>query len=103
MITRLTAAGAVYLAVIAMLPMLDVDTLGAGSQFLYSGISLLIVVGVGLDTVKQLESQLKQHDYEGFLPGPAGRPVPVTKPAGTQSGAAALKCRETGARCSGRP
>jgi preprotein translocase subunit SecY len=70
MITRLTAAGAVYLAVIAMLPMLGVDTLGAGSQFLYGGISLLIVVGVGLDTVKQLESQLKQHDYEGFLPGP---------------------------------
>jgi len=81
MITRLTAAGAVYLAVIAMLPMLGVDTLGAGNQFLYSGISLLIVVGVGLDTVKQLESQLKQHDYGGFLPGP-GRPASARHEAG---------------------
>ncbi len=41
--------------------------IGIGSQALFSGVSLLIMVGVGLDTVKQVESQLQQHRYEGFL------------------------------------
>jgi preprotein translocase subunit SecY len=41
--------------------------MGIGSQALFSGVSLLIMVGVGLDTVKQVESQLQQHHYEGFL------------------------------------
>jgi preprotein translocase subunit SecY len=36
-------------------------------QLLVGGTSLLIMVGVGLDTVKQIESQLRQHSYEGFL------------------------------------
>ena len=66
-LTRLTAPGAVYLAVIAMLPMVALGMIGIGSQALFSGVSLLIMVGVGLDTVKQVESQLQQHHYEGFL------------------------------------
>jgi preprotein translocase subunit SecY len=66
-LTRLTAAGSLYLAVIAMFPMVALDTIGLGSQILFSGVSLLIMVGVGLDTVKQLESQLQQHNYNGFL------------------------------------
>ena len=67
MVTRLTAPGAVYLAVIAMLPMVALGMIGIGSQALFSGVSLLIMVGVGLDTVKQVESQLRQHHYAGFL------------------------------------
>ena len=66
-VTRLTAPGAVYLAVIAMLPMVALGMIGIGSQALFSGVSLLIMVGVGLDTVKQVESQLQQHHYAGFL------------------------------------
>ena len=38
-----------------------------GQNFLFGGTSLLIMVGVGLDTVKQLQSQLQQRNYEGFL------------------------------------
>ena len=70
-LTRLTAPGAVYLAVIALLPMVALGMIGIGSQALFSGVSLLIMVGVGLDTVKQIESQLQQHHYEGFLRRPA--------------------------------
>jgi preprotein translocase subunit SecY len=66
-VTRLTAPGAVYLAAIAMLPMVALSMIGIGSQALFSGVSLLIMVGVGLDTVKQVESQLQQHHYAGFL------------------------------------
>ena len=71
MLARLTAAGAVYLAVIAMLPMVALDMIGIGSQVRFSGVGLLIMVGVGLDTVKQIESQLQQHNYAGFLRKPA--------------------------------
>ena len=41
--------------------------LGVGQRFIFGGTSLLIMVGVGLDTVKQIESQLQQRNYEGFL------------------------------------
>jgi preprotein translocase subunit SecY len=40
---------------------------GASTQFPFGGTSILIAVGVGLDTVKQIESQLQQRNYEGFL------------------------------------
>jgi preprotein translocase subunit SecY len=86
-LSRLTAAGAVYLAVIAMLPMIALDEIGVGSQVLFSGVSLLIMVGVGLDTVKQIESQLRQHHYEGFLRKPAR---PGGELAGTSDAPAAL-------------
>jgi preprotein translocase subunit SecY len=66
-LTRLTAPGAVYLAVIAMVPMIALDEMGLANVFLFSGVSLLIMVGVGLDTVKQIESQLQQRSYGGFL------------------------------------
>ena len=39
----------------------------SASQFPFGGTSMLIMVGVGLDTVKQIESQLQQRNYEGFL------------------------------------
>jgi preprotein translocase subunit SecY len=86
-LSRLTATGAVYLAVIAMLPMIALNEIGVGSQVLFSGVSLLIMVGVGLDTVKQIESQLRQHHYEGFLRGSVR---PPEKAHGTLDAPAAL-------------
>ncbi len=66
-LNRITLPGSIFLAFIAVLP----DILGAnlGIPFLsnFGGASLLIMVGVGLETMKQLESQLMQRHYEGFL------------------------------------
>ncbi|HME67753.1 MAG TPA: SecY family transport protein, partial [Streptosporangiaceae bacterium] len=66
-LSRLTAPGSVYLGVIALFPLVALTAIGVGQQFPFSGVSLLIMVGVGLDTVKQIESQLQQRNYEGFL------------------------------------
>jgi preprotein translocase subunit SecY len=66
-LSRLTAAGSLYLAVVALIPLVAVGLLDANQQFPLGGTSILIMVGVGLDTVKQLESQLQQRNYEGFL------------------------------------
>ena len=66
-LSRLTAPGSLYLGVIALVPMIAFALLGVGSQFPFGGTSILIAVGVGLDTVKQIESQLQQRNYEGFL------------------------------------
>jgi preprotein translocase subunit SecY len=60
-VSRLTAPGSVYLAVVAM------DSIGLGQDLRLSGVSLLIIAGVSLDTVKQVQSQLEQHSYQGFL------------------------------------
>jgi preprotein translocase subunit SecY len=64
---RLTAPGSLYLALVAMFPLLALDKIGLGQDLLLSGVSLLIMVGVGLDTVKQIASQLEQRSYQGFL------------------------------------
>lgn len=66
-LSRLTFPGSMYLAVVAIIPFVAFGGLGLGQAFLFGGTSLLIIVGVGLDTVKQLESQLQQRSYEGFL------------------------------------
>jgi preprotein translocase subunit SecY len=66
-VTRLTLPGSVYLALVAIIPLFAFNGLGVSSQFIFGGTSLLIMVGVGLDTVKQIESQLQQRNYEGFL------------------------------------
>jgi preprotein translocase subunit SecY len=66
-LTRLTAPGSVYLAVIGLIPMVAFALMGVSNQIPFGGTSLLIMVGVGLDTVKQIESQLQQRNYEGFL------------------------------------
>jgi preprotein translocase subunit SecY len=65
--TRITWPGALYLAVIAAIPMIALDRLHATASFPFGGTTILIMVGVGLETVKQIESQLQQHNYEGFL------------------------------------
>jgi preprotein translocase subunit SecY len=66
-LSRLTAPGSLYLAVIALIPTLAFVLVGAGQNFPFGGTSILIIVGVGLDTVKKIESQLQQRNYEGFL------------------------------------
>jgi preprotein translocase subunit SecY len=66
-LNRITLPGALYLAIIATIPYVAFDVLGVGKRFMFGGTSLLIMVGVGLDTVKQIESQLQQRQYEGFL------------------------------------
>ena len=66
-LSRLTAPGSVYLGIIALFPLVALGAVGVANQFPFSGVSLLIMVGVGLDTVKQIESQLQQRNYEGFL------------------------------------
>lgn len=64
-LTRITLPGAVFLAAIAVFPLLLQGWLGTGA--LISGASILIVVGVVLDTVSQIESYLTMRHYEGFL------------------------------------
>jgi len=53
--------------VISLIPLIAFVLIGANQNFPFGGTSILIVVGVGLDTVKQIESQLQQRHYEGFL------------------------------------
>jgi preprotein translocase subunit SecY len=66
-LTRITTPGALYLGLVALIPMVAFALLNATQNFPFGGTSILIVVGVGLDTVKQIESQLQQRNYEGFL------------------------------------
>ena len=66
-LSRLTFPGSIYLAVVAVIPLYAFGSLGVGQSFIFGGTSLLIMVGVGLDTVKQIEAQLQQRSYEGFL------------------------------------
>jgi preprotein translocase subunit SecY len=88
-LTRITLAGAVYLAVVAILPeflitgfkvapipiigerldtlLPDWFTQGMNLQFYFGGTTLLIIVGVGMDTVQQVESQLIMRHYDGFM------------------------------------
>jgi preprotein translocase subunit SecY len=64
-LTRITLPGSIYLGLLAILPLVVLGI--ANIQFPLGGTSLLIVVGVALETMKQLESQLMQRHYEGFL------------------------------------
>src|SRR3954465_14552865 len=66
-LARLTFPGALYLAAVAALPTIVIAATGATQSFYFGGTSLLIVVGVALDTMKQLEAQLMMRNYEGFL------------------------------------
>jgi preprotein translocase subunit SecY len=64
-LARLTFPGALYLAAVAALPTVLINQTSA--NFYFGGTSILIVVGVALDTMKQLEAQLMMRNYEGFL------------------------------------
>jgi preprotein translocase subunit SecY len=68
-LTRLTLPGSLYLAIIAVLPSIFINEFGfsqATSRAL-GGTSVLIVVGVALDTMRQMEAQMMMRNYEGFL------------------------------------
>jgi preprotein translocase subunit SecY len=64
-LARLTFPGALYLGAVAALPTILINQTSA--NFYFGGTSILIVVGVALDTMKQLEAQLMMRNYEGFL------------------------------------
>jgi preprotein translocase subunit SecY len=64
-LARLTFPGALYLAAIAALPTILINQTSA--NFFFGGTSILIVIGVALDTMKQLEAQMMMRNYEGFL------------------------------------
>ena len=66
-LSRITLPGALYLALISLIPLIAIALVKANQNFPFGGTSILIIVGVGLDTVKQIESQLQQRNYEGFL------------------------------------
>ena len=66
-LSRITAPGSLYLAFVAIIPIIALILFQASQNFPFGGTAILIVVGVGLDTAKQIESQLQQRSYEGFL------------------------------------
>ena len=68
-LTRLTLPGALYLAAIAALPTLFIKyfSISQAAQSYLGGTSVLIAVGVALDTMRQMESQMMMRRYEGFL------------------------------------
>ena len=68
-LNRITLPGSIYLGVIAVLPnlFLQIGNSGSVQNLPFGGTAVLIMIGVGLDTVKQIESQLMQRNYEGFL------------------------------------
>ncbi len=65
-LTRITLPGSIYLALVALLPFWIFDIFGI-TTFIFGGTSLLIVVGVGLDTVQQLQQMLMVRHYDGFM------------------------------------
>jgi preprotein translocase subunit SecY len=109
-LTRLTTVGAIYLAVLVLIPQIMLNGIafqqipwigssideaitsniltgwlatGMGFNFLFGGTSLLIVVGVAMDTMQQVEAQLVMRHYDGFL-GPGGRRMRGRRVPGSQ-------------------
>ncbi|HHW18367.1 MAG TPA: preprotein translocase subunit SecY [Firmicutes bacterium] len=66
-VTRITAVGAVFLAVIAVLPNFMIQITGLPGFHALGGTALLIVIGVALETMKQIEAELVMRNYQGFL------------------------------------
>ncbi len=66
-LSRITLPGALYLGGISLIPLIALAAFDANQNFPFGGTAILIIVGVGLETVKQVESQLQQRNYEGFL------------------------------------
>ncbi|MEU7765355.1 preprotein translocase subunit SecY [Nocardia sp. NPDC049190] len=68
-LSRITLPGSIYLGLVAVLPnlFLDIGSSGGAQNLPFGGTAVLIMVSVGLDTVKQIESQLMNRNYEGFL------------------------------------
>jgi len=66
-LSRITLPGAIYLGLVALIPLIALTFLNASKNFPFGGTSLLIIVGVGLETVKQISAQMQQRNYEGLL------------------------------------
>ena len=66
-LTRVTLPGSIYLGLVALIPLIALVLINANQNFPFGGTSILIMVGVGLETVKQIDSQLQQRHYEGLL------------------------------------
>jgi preprotein translocase subunit SecY len=66
-LSRITFPGALYLGLIALIPLIAFGLLGTSQNFPFGGTSILIIVGVGLETVKQISAQMQQRNYEGLL------------------------------------
>ena len=66
-ISRITLVGALYLGIVAMIPLIAFAVIGTSQNFPLGGTSILIMVGVGLQTVKQVSAQMEQRHYEGLL------------------------------------
>ncbi|MER2135207.1 preprotein translocase subunit SecY [Arthrobacter sp. NPDC055585] len=66
-LSRITLPGAMYLGIVALIPLIALVLVGANQNFPFGGTSILIMVGVGLETVKQIDAQLQQRHYEGLL------------------------------------
>lgn len=64
-LTRITFAGSIYLAIVCVIPEILIYKMGV--PFFFGGTSILIVVGVGLDTAQQIESHMITRNYEGFM------------------------------------
>src|SRR4029077_7763022 len=102
-LTRLTLPGALYLATVAILPSIFIRYGGfsqANSRAL-GGTSVLIAVGVALDTMRQMESQMMMRSYEGFLKSCSSHccswvcrgPERERRRSGSQLGTASSTCR----------
>ncbi len=70
-LTRLTFWGAVYVSVVCVLPMLLIGKFNV--PFFFGGTALLIVVGVGIDTIQQIQSHMMSRNYEGLMKKAGGR------------------------------
>lgn len=68
-LTRITLPGAVFLAIVALLPVFVTNVLNVPYSFaqFFGGTSLLIIVGVALDTLQQIEAYLLMRHYDGFM------------------------------------
>ena len=66
-LSRITLPGALFIAAVALIPSYILTTYLPGTTVQFTGISILISVGVALETMKQVDSQLMQRNYEGFL------------------------------------
>jgi preprotein translocase subunit SecY len=66
-LNRITLTGAIFLALVAILPVFFIDLAGLPQGVKIGGTSLLIVIGVALETMKTIESQLIKRHYEGFI------------------------------------
>jgi preprotein translocase subunit SecY len=66
-LSRMTSAGATYLGLVAIVPLVALASMNVGQNIPFGGTSILIMVGVGLNTIQQIEGQLQQRNYEGFL------------------------------------